>query len=83
MAAEPVYAVVLLGLGLDEFSMNPLSIPKVKKVLRMSRFDESRSLVEQLFQFPTASEIEGFLRSWMAKRFPEDFIECYLEKSKV
>jgi phosphotransferase system enzyme I (PtsI) len=83
MAAEPVYAVVLLGLGLDEFSMNPLSIPKVKKVLRMSKFEETRSLVEQLFQFSTAPEIEAFLRNWMAKRFPGDFIECYPEESKT
>jgi len=83
MAAEPIYAVVLLGLGLDEFSMNPISIPKVKKVLRKARFEEARSLVEQLFQFPTASEIECFLRSWMAKRFPGDFIECYPEESKT
>jgi phosphoenolpyruvate-protein phosphotransferase (PTS system enzyme I) len=82
MAAEPVYAVVLLGLGLDEFSMNPLAIPKVKKVVRKLRFDESQALVEQLFQFPTASEIECFLRSWMAKRFPEDFVECYPAESK-
>jgi signal transduction protein with GAF and PtsI domain len=63
--------------------MNPLSIPKVKKVLRMSRFDESRSLVEQLFQFPTASEIESFLRSWMAKKFLGDFIECDPVESKA
>ncbi len=83
MAAEPVYAVVLLGLGLDEFSMNPLSIPKVKKVLRMLNFEESRSLVDQLFQFPTASEIECFVRDWMAKRFPEDFIGGYPEESKA
>ena len=83
MAAEPLYAVVLLGLGLDEFSMNPISIPKVKKVLRKARFEEARSLVEQLFQFPTASEIECFLRSWMAKRFPGDFTESYPEESKT
>jgi phosphotransferase system enzyme I (PtsI) len=83
MAAEPLYAVVLLGLGLDEFSMNPISIPKVKKVLRKARFEEARSLVEQLFQFPTASEIECFLRSWMAKRFPGDFIESYPEESRT
>jgi phosphotransferase system enzyme I (PtsI) len=80
MAAEPKYALVLLGLGLDEFSMNPVSIPKVKKVLRMSRFEETRSLVEQLFQFSTASEIEGYVRNWMAKRFPEDFIQCGAEE---
>jgi hypothetical protein len=63
--------------------MNPVSIPKVKKVLRMARFEETRSLVEQLFQLPTASEIECFVRNWMAKRFPEDFIECYEEIEKL
>jgi phosphotransferase system enzyme I (PtsI) len=83
MAAEPIYAVVLLGLGLNEFSMNPLSIPEVKKVLRMSIFEETRSLAQQLLQFPTASEIECFLRNWMAKRFPGDFIECYAEDRKT
>jgi phosphoenolpyruvate-protein phosphotransferase (PTS system enzyme I) len=83
MAAEPTYALVLLGLGLDEFSMNPVSIPKVKKVLRMSRFEETRSLVEQLFQFSTASEIECFVRSWMAKRFSEDFIQYYAGEAKA
>jgi phosphoenolpyruvate-protein phosphotransferase (PTS system enzyme I) len=83
MAAEPAYALILLGLGLDEFSMNPVSIPRVKKVLRMSRFEETRSLVEQLFQFPTASEIESFVRSWMARRFPEDFVQYYPEKAKA
>ncbi|MCJ7803237.1 MAG: phosphoenolpyruvate--protein phosphotransferase, partial [Desulfobacterales bacterium] len=77
MASEPTYALILLGLGLDEFSMNPVAIPKVKKVLRMSRFEETRLLVEQLFHFPTISEIECFVRNWMAERFPGDFIKCF------
>jgi phosphotransferase system enzyme I (PtsI) len=83
MAAEPAYAIVLLGLGLDELSMNPVSIPKVKKVLRMSRFEESRSLVEQLFQFATASEIECFVQKWIAERFPEDFSEFDTKEAKA
>jgi phosphotransferase system enzyme I (PtsI) len=82
MAAEPVYAIVLLGLGLDEFSMNPVSIPKVKKVLRMARFEETQALVAKLFQFPTASEIESYLRNWIAERFPEDFIQSHAEELK-
>jgi len=77
MAAEPAYSLVLLGLGLDEFSMNPVAIPKVKKVLRISRFEETQTLVEQIFQLPTASEIECHIRNWMAERFPQDFIQCY------
>jgi phosphotransferase system enzyme I (PtsI) len=83
MAAEPAYAIVLLGLGLDEFSMNPVSIPKVKKMLRMTRFEESRLLVEQLFQLPTASEIESFTRKWMAERFPGDFTEFDTKKAEA
>ena len=83
MAAEPAYALILLGMGLDEFSMNPIAIPKVKKVLRLSRFEETRTLVDRLFQFTTASEIECFVRNWMAKRFPDHFIECYPEPIKA
>ena len=82
MAAEPTYSLVLLGLGLDEFSMNPVAIPKVKKVLRKSRFEETQNLVEQIFQFSTASEIEGHVRNWMAERFPEDFIQVSIEDLK-
>ena len=83
MAAEPAYSLILLGLGLDEFSMNPVAIPKVKKMLRISRFEETQALVEEVFQLKTASEIECYVRNWMAERFPEDFIRCYTEESKA
>ncbi len=77
MAAEPAYALVLLGLGLDEFSMNPVAIPKVKKVLRMARYEETQTLVERVLQLSTGEEIECYVRNWMAERFPDDFIRCY------
>ncbi len=82
MAAEPAYTLILLGMGLDEFSMNPVAIPKVKKILRMSRFEETLGLVEKVFQFSTASEIESYVRNWMAERFPEDFIMGWIEEKK-
>jgi phosphotransferase system enzyme I (PtsI) len=82
MAAEPAYFLILLGLGLDEFSMNPFSIPKVKKVLRMARFSDTRALVEQTFHFPTAGEIKKFVRSWMTERFPPDITQHYKEEWK-
>jgi phosphotransferase system enzyme I (PtsI) len=82
MAAEPAYVLILLGLGLKEFSMNPVAIPKMKKILRMARFEETRSLVEELFQFPTASEIASYVRNWMAERFAGYSIEGHTEKLK-
>jgi phosphotransferase system enzyme I (PtsI) len=82
MAAEPTYALILLGLGLDEFSMTPASIPKMKRILRMSRFEDAVALVEQVFHFQTASEIECYVRDWMGERFPKDFARCSTEKIK-
>ena len=83
MAAEPAYVMILMGLGLQEFSMNPASIPKVKKMLRMSRFEESRALADKVFQFSTASEIERHVRTWMAERFPGDYVQSHRKELRT
>ncbi len=83
MASEPAYVLVLLGLGLEEFSMNPIAIPKVKKVLRMAKAIETRSMTERLFQFSTASEIKRYVRRWMAERFSEDLVQSIPEELKA
>ncbi len=82
MAAEPAYVLVLLGLGLEEFSMTPAAIPKVKKMLRMVRAVEVREMVERLFQYPTAKEIKRSVRSWMIDRFPEEMVRSIGEVLK-
>jgi phosphotransferase system enzyme I (PtsI) len=76
MAADPLYTLIFLGLGLDELSMHPLAIPRVKKVLRRSTHTESEGLLKEVLQFSTAKETELFIRKKMAERFPEDFIQC-------
>ncbi|MDI6761545.1 MAG: phosphoenolpyruvate--protein phosphotransferase [Thermodesulfobacteriota bacterium] len=83
MASEPAYVLVLLGLGLEEFSMNPIAIPKVKKFLRMAKAIETRSMTERLFQFSTASEIKRYVRRWMAERFSEDLVKSIPEELKT
>lgn len=74
MAADPLYAIVLLGLGLREFSMNPVAIPKIKKIIRNVKFDEVRFLVKELFTLKTASEIEKAVRKWISDRFPDSLL---------
>ncbi len=75
MAGEPAYLWILLGLGLDEISMNPLSIPRVKKILSSSTVEEARGLFQEIYQMTSGSEIEQHVRRTMAQRFPEDFLE--------
>ena len=75
MAGEPDYALVLLGLGLDQFSMDALSIPKVKKLIRSITFKESKEIMEKALTFSTVSEVKEFMKDRInglsKKEFPE------------
>jgi len=70
MAGEPLYTLVLLGLGLDELSMNGPSIPIVKRVIRSASAREGRELLDRLLQLTTADDIEREVRGEMTRRFP-------------
>jgi phosphoenolpyruvate-protein phosphotransferase (PTS system enzyme I) len=73
MAGDPVNIPILLGLGIDELSMNALAIPLVKKLIRSISMDECRELSWQAFQMYEAREIHNFLESWIMERFPSDY----------
>ncbi|MBW1678705.1 MAG: hypothetical protein JRJ08_00930, partial [Deltaproteobacteria bacterium] len=66
---------ILLGFGIDEMSMNALSILKVKKIIRSSNYRESQQLVEEILKFATASEVETFLQKEWASRYSEELPE--------
>jgi len=70
MAGEPLYLPILLGLGIDELSMNPLCILKIKKVMRSLGYRQCRDFVKTIDHLKTAEEIEAFMRLEMKKRFP-------------
>lgn len=74
MAGEPLYVPVLLGLGLDEISMNPYSIPRTKKVIRGLEHSYCRELLQEIMIKESPAEAEALLRSEMHKFFPKDFI---------
>jgi len=73
MAGEPAYIMILLGLKIDELSMNPLAIPRVKKIIRDSTLEESQQLLDKIMNFSSAVEIREFVRMYMRKRFPDEF----------
>ncbi|MBE0598808.1 MAG: phosphoenolpyruvate--protein phosphotransferase [Desulfuromonadales bacterium] len=73
MAGEPLYTLILVGLGLDELSMNAQSIPRVKRVLRQARREEGEALVAELLRMETAQAINRYLEEEMARRFPALF----------
>jgi phosphotransferase system enzyme I (PtsI) len=71
MAGDPVYSLLLVGLGFDELSMNPGSIPLVKRIIRSITYNQAADLAQRLFGCATAQEVEQVLRQEMRSRFPE------------
>jgi phosphotransferase system enzyme I (PtsI) len=73
MAGDPTYTMILLGLELDELSMNPLAIPRVKKIVRGSTLKESKTLLNKVMTLSSSSEIRALVEATMQKNFPEEF----------
>ena len=73
MAGDPVNIPILLGLGIDELSMNALAIPRVKKFIRSISMVDCHDLTAQAFQMQDAKEIHGLLETWIRERFPKDY----------
>lgn len=73
MAGEPLYSLVLLGLGLTELSMNPSCIPRVKRVIRQVSRQDGEELLEKLFSLKTGKEVSAYIDQEMRRRLPELF----------
>lgn len=58
LAGEPFAAPILLGLGLDEFSMSPARIPAIKKVMLKLKKAECRKLADEIVQCVDAEEVQ-------------------------
>ena len=64
MASDPRAIPLLVGMGLDEFSMNPSSIPKAKKVIRSISKKEAENLVADVLTSKTLSEVLNFIEKF-------------------
>ena len=74
LGGDPMATMLLLGLGdLDDLSMEPHSIPKVKKLIRLIRLEEARQMVDHVLSLSSVEEISVFIANEMQTRFPEDF----------
>jgi phosphotransferase system enzyme I (PtsI) len=60
MAGEPAFALILLGLGLDEFSMPPQVIPELKYIIRSVTLKEAQDIAQTALMLSTAKEVEEF-----------------------
>jgi phosphotransferase system enzyme I (PtsI) len=72
MAGNPGMAALLLGLGLDEFSMLAASIPQVKRIIRDVTAGTCRKLAAELLKGVSCTANDALLKAWMTENFPKD-----------
>jgi phosphotransferase system enzyme I (PtsI) len=63
MASDEIFALVLLGLGLDEFSMPSLAIPQIKYIIRSVTFEQAKNIAKEALTLSTAKSVESFMQS--------------------
>ncbi len=71
MASDPLVVPILLGLGLDELSMDAVYAPSVKAAVRALTVVESREMVEDVMKLPTAAEVERYVSRRILPRLKE------------
>ena len=70
MASDPTLAVILMGLGVDSFSMSPASIPQIKRNIRSLKRSDAEEFARQALRLSTGQEVEEFLVTAIKKVVP-------------
>jgi len=67
LAGDPLAVPVLVGLGVDELSLNPGGIPKAKQVIREITLESTQELAEQVCQAASAPEARRLVEAYLQK----------------
>ncbi len=62
MAGDAMSTLILLGLGLDEFSMSALSIPQIKKMIRSVSIEQAKQIAQKALYLSTPEEIKEMIK---------------------
>jgi phosphoenolpyruvate-protein phosphotransferase (PTS system enzyme I) len=73
MAGDPLYTLLLLGLGLTIFSMNGPDVPEVKKIIRSTTLEHAKQVARRVMSFDSERQVMHFLREETRKILPEAF----------
>lgn len=69
MAGDPLASVVLLGLGLDEYSMSASVVPEVKRIIRSTALSAAREIVGTVMDMRSFEEVDRYVQNLMERRF--------------
>jgi phosphotransferase system enzyme I (PtsI) len=72
-AGEPEYALILVGFGVDQLSMNAYSMLRVKRLIRSISYAEAEEICSAILSFSTSKEVESHIGSKLPSLYKEDW----------
>ena len=67
MAGDPHSCVLLMGLGVDGFSVGPRTVPEIKQAIRSVTMEDARALADEALALPTRGAIREYLHAALTK----------------
>jgi len=71
MSGEPMFAQLLLGLGVRQLSATPRKIPELKRIVRLIAIPEAERVAGEALQLETAREVTSYLREQLRRILPD------------
>ncbi len=71
MASDPMATMVLVGMGLDEFSVSPISLLLIKEIIRRIEYAECENMAERVLSYDTPEEVESYLSRVFNRKFKD------------
>jgi phosphotransferase system enzyme I (PtsI) len=71
MSGEPLYTLLLLGLGIRQLSVTPHNIPEIKKMIRSVTVERSVAVAQEAMRLETARDVNNYLREQTRRILPE------------
>jgi phosphotransferase system enzyme I (PtsI) len=75
MSGDPLYTMLLLGLGIRQLSVTPHHIPETKRVIRAVTVEESVAIAREAMRLETARDVNNYLREQTRRVLPSAFVE--------
>ncbi|MDD5617524.1 MAG: phosphoenolpyruvate--protein phosphotransferase [Candidatus Omnitrophica bacterium] len=76
MSGEPAFALLLLGLGLDEFSMPAIAASRIKQIIRAVTFKQAQEIAHEALNLSKGKEVEKFAKEQLHKILPKFYTKA-------
>ena len=71
MSGDPMYTLLLLGLGLRQFSVTPHSIPEIKNLIRSVTLEDAKLIAQEAMRLETGRDVNNYLREQTRRVLPD------------